>query len=201
MPDGCQSEVSRGARSALWAYKEGSPLTDVCDADVKARGGMTRSAQRWGKCAHAALPGGAAAAPSMPCNPFFTALPDTRLSAPPLPCPQARCPSLPRLGSGHFRVGAVGQCLSMQVRAGAGGWGVGGWGRGGPTAAETAAVGMALLHAQHLHVPSRIVLRSRCASLTVLRCRRAAPSRCPPAARSWCWRRRRVTRAPCLTPA
>lgn len=37
LSEGCQSELSRSARMALWAYKEGAPLTGVCDPDVKAR--------------------------------------------------------------------------------------------------------------------------------------------------------------------
>ncbi|KAL4443753.1 hypothetical protein ABPG75_011490 [Micractinium tetrahymenae] len=65
LSEGCQNELSRGVRTALWVYKEGSPLTKVCDADVK-----------------------------------------------------ARCPSLPRLGTGFFQVGAVGQCLSKQATQG-----------------------------------------------------------------------------------
>lgn len=31
---GCQDELSRGVRRALWAFKLGAPLTKVCDSDV-----------------------------------------------------------------------------------------------------------------------------------------------------------------------
>ena len=34
--EGCQRELSRGVRMALWAYKRGGLLTRVCDADVAA---------------------------------------------------------------------------------------------------------------------------------------------------------------------
>ncbi|KAI7844989.1 hypothetical protein COHA_001355 [Chlorella ohadii] len=33
---GCQDELSRGVRRALWAFKLGAPLTQVCDTDVMA---------------------------------------------------------------------------------------------------------------------------------------------------------------------
>ena len=35
---GCQDELARGVRQALWAYRAGAPLTRMCDADVKVRG-------------------------------------------------------------------------------------------------------------------------------------------------------------------
>lgn len=35
---GCQDELSRGVRRALWAFKLGAPLTQVCDTDVMVRG-------------------------------------------------------------------------------------------------------------------------------------------------------------------
>lgn len=34
--EGCQAELSKAARYALWDYASGSPLTAVCDADVEA---------------------------------------------------------------------------------------------------------------------------------------------------------------------
>lgn len=34
--DGCQSELSRAVRLALWGYKPAQPVTKVCDADVLA---------------------------------------------------------------------------------------------------------------------------------------------------------------------
>ena len=39
---GCQDELSRGVRRALWAFKLGAPLTKVCDSDVlvSGRGGV-----------------------------------------------------------------------------------------------------------------------------------------------------------------
>lgn len=36
---GCQDEMSRGVRLALWGFRLGQPLTQVCDSDVQVRGG------------------------------------------------------------------------------------------------------------------------------------------------------------------
>eukprot|EP00798_Chlamydomonas_sp_ICE-L_P000438 gene438-1836_t len=37
LTDNCQSEMSRAVRLALWDFKEGAPLTTMCDADVQAK--------------------------------------------------------------------------------------------------------------------------------------------------------------------
>ena len=36
LADGCQREMSRAVRMALWEYKKGAALTGWCDADVDA---------------------------------------------------------------------------------------------------------------------------------------------------------------------
>ena len=36
LADGCQREMSRAVRMALWEYKKGAALTGWCDADVEA---------------------------------------------------------------------------------------------------------------------------------------------------------------------
>ena len=36
LAEGCQREMSRAVRMALWEYKKGAALTGWCDADVEA---------------------------------------------------------------------------------------------------------------------------------------------------------------------